>query len=74
MTAIDVGALNNAILDDLNVAHPRIAASFSSDGLLFVPNRGVLRILPGDYVGVDSRGWPILLSADTIASGPWTHS
>lgn len=44
------------------------------NGLLFIPNRGVLRVLPGDWVGVDNRGWPILLSADTIANGLWTHS
>jgi hypothetical protein len=47
---------------------------FEQNGLLFIPNRGVLRVLPGDWVGVDNRGWPILLSADTIANGLWSHS
>lgn len=72
--AADVANLDIAILDDQNPAHP-IAHGFSmSSGRLFVPNRGILNILPGDWVGVDSRGWPILLSADTIANGLWTHS
>lgn len=47
---------------------------WESNGLLFVPNRGVLRALPGDWVGVTTRGWPILLSADEIANGLWTHN
>lgn len=45
------------------------------EGKLFVPNRGSLVILPGDYVAIDSTtGWPILVSARAIAAGPWTHS
>lgn len=74
MTAADQATMCNAIKDDLNVAHPRIPGAFSSAGQLFIPNRGVLRVFEGDWVGVDSQGWPILLSADTIANGPWTHS
>ena len=72
----DFATIDQLIKDDLNVAHPIIGVpnGLESAGVLYVPNRGVLRILPGDYIGVDSRGWPILLSADTIASGPWTHS
>src|ERR1700693_1300905 len=49
-------------------------------GLLYVPNRGVLQVLPGDFVAVDANGWPILLSANAIAGGSapsaatsWTH-
>ena len=74
MTAADVGTLNNSIKDDLNPAHPRVPGAFSSNGLLFIPNRGTLKMLPGDYVGVDSQGWPILVSANSIANAAWTHS
>lgn len=74
LAAVDVATLNNAIKDDINVAHPVIGGFSLNDGRLFVPNRGSLAILPGDWVGVDSRGWPILLSKDTIANGLWTHS
>lgn len=70
----DTAALEQLILNDLNPAHPIAPGSFEGNGLLHIPRRGVLKVLPGDWVGVDSRGWPILLSADTIANGAWTHS
>jgi hypothetical protein len=70
----DVGTISNDILDDLNVAHPIIYGSFSIQGQLFIPNRGVLRVLPGDWVGVDPNGWPILVSKNSIAGSGWTHS
>lgn len=73
MVPADQATVDLAILDDLNPAHP-LSGQFSSDGLLFIPNRGVLQVLPGDYIGVDSTGWPILVSANAIANGPWTHS
>jgi hypothetical protein len=74
MAAADIAAMALAILDDLNVAHPVYPNAFSSNGLLFVPNRGVLKMLPGDYVGIDSEGWPILVSANSIANAAWTKS
>lgn len=74
LAAADAAAINNAIKDDLNPAHP-IAGGFSQGtGRLYVPNRGQLVILPGDWVGVDSQGWPILVSANSIANAAWTHS
>ncbi len=74
MANADLANLNTAILDDLNLAHPKIPSSFTADGQLFIPNRGVLRVLPGDWVGVDTQGWPILVSANSIANGLWVHS
>lgn len=74
MTAADFADLQQAILDDLNVAHPIYPGAFTRDGHLFVPNRGVLKVLAGDWVGVDSEGWPILVSANSIANAAWTHS
>ncbi len=62
-------------------AKPIWPGALARDGHLYIPNRGVLRLLPGDYVAVDANGWPILLSANTIAGGAspsaatsWTHS
>lgn len=68
-----VATVNANILDDLNVAHPIVPGAWRL-GQLFIPNRGVLQVLPGDYVFYDSTGWPILVSANAIANGPWTHS
>ena len=43
-------------------------------GLLHVPRRGVLKVLPGDYVGYDPNGWPILVSGGSIQASGWSHS
>lgn len=40
---------------------------FNFDGQLYIPQRGVLKVLPGDVVAVDNSGWPILISAASIA-------
>ena len=74
MAAADIAAIATAIKDDLNVTHPVINAAFSSHNLLYVPNRGILKILPGDFVAVDNQGWPILVSANSIANSTWVHS
>lgn len=74
--AADVASLAALIKDDQNVAHPVIPGSFNvtEGSQLFIPNRGVLRVLPGDWVGVDANGWPILVSKYSIATGGWTHT
>jgi hypothetical protein len=92
LSAADIAAIANAILDDRSPdsgqpanaapsAKPIWRGAFSLTGLLYIPNRGVLQVLPGDWVGVDANGWPILLSANAIAGGTtpsaatsWTHS
>jgi hypothetical protein len=73
MSAANIATIAQQIKDDLNVAHPVSPNAFSSNGLLYVPNRGTLQMLPGDYVAVDpTTGWPILISKRAAASGPWT--
>ena len=73
MSPSDIAAIALQIKDDLNVAHPIFPQAFSANGQLFIPNRGVLNMLPGDYVAVDpTTGWPILISKRAAASGPWT--
>ena len=44
------------------------------NGLLIIPRRGILQVFPGDYVGVDPQGWPILVSAYSIAGSGWSHA
>lgn len=72
----DIAIIQEGILNDLINGNPVYPGAFSSMGLLYVPNRGILQVLPGDYVGIDATGWPILVSANAIASGStsWTHS
>ena len=78
MNAADFATLQQAIKYD---SGPQVGVTFpgalvkGNAGQLFIPGRGVLSVMPGDYIGVDSTtGWPILVSAKAIASGPWTHS
>ena len=75
MSAANIALMALSIKDDLGNAHSIWPGAFSANGKLYIPNRGVLTMLPGDYVMTDSTtGWPILLSARAIASGPWSHS
>jgi hypothetical protein len=75
MTVADVATLTLSILNDQINGHPIYPGAFSSTGLLYVPNRGVLKVLPGDYVAVDTVGWPVLISALSAGTGAsWVHS
>jgi len=91
MNVTDLATINAAILNDgqqnagqkyaAPSAKPIWPGAFTTDGRLFIPNRGVLQVLPGDYIGVDANGWPILISANAIAGGSspsastsWAHS
>lgn len=74
MASADIAAIANAVLNDLINGNPILPGAWAQTGLLYVPNRGILKALPGDYVGVDNKGWPILVSANSIANGAWTHT
>jgi hypothetical protein len=52
-----------------NGSHPIFPGAFNQMGLLAIPNRGILQVLPGDVVAIDNNGWPILVSAASIAYG-----
>lgn len=74
MAAADIASIVLSIKNDQINGRPLFPGAFSSNGLLYVPNRGVLTMLPGDWVGVDNQGWPILVSKNSIANGNWTHN
>jgi hypothetical protein len=51
--------------------------AFAKSGRLHFPGRqGFLLLKPGDYVAVDSFGWPIVVSSQSIAAAgtSWTHN
>lgn len=73
LSAADIAAIANAIKNDQINGLPIFPGAFAQTGILYIPNRGVLKMLPGDYVGVDSQGWPILVSKNSIANAAWTH-
>lgn len=83
-TAVNVALINGRIKDDLINGNPLLCNAFQGlsagpapgggGSLLYIPNRGWLQVFLGDYVGVDSQGWPILISANSMANGNWAHS
>lgn len=75
LATADVATFKENILNDQVNVNPIYPGAFEQ-GLLYVPNRGNLIIMPGDYIAYDATGWPILVSANAIASGStsWTHS
>ena len=76
MAAADIASINNAIKFPNAAGQVGGGGSFSASGRLFLPAaKGVIRLDPGDWVAVDAAtGWPIVVSAQAIASGPWTHN
>jgi hypothetical protein len=62
MAAADVASIDNLIRTDFT-------------GILYLPGgRGIIQAKPGDYIGVDNKGWPIIVSAYSIANAAWTHT
>lgn len=54
---------------------PPIGLAMTRSGMLVIPERGILRMFPGDYIGVDGTGWPILVSARAAGTASaWTHT
>lgn len=54
---------------------PRLNQAYVKQGMIVIPNRGILQLKPGDVVAWDTTvGWPIVLSGDAFANGPYTHT
>jgi len=71
----DLATVAQRIKDDQNVTRPVVPGAFCQEGLLVVPNRGRLKIYPGDVVATDANGCVILVSAYSIATGgAWTYT
>jgi hypothetical protein len=73
MLAADIASIALLIKNDLVNGLPIYPEAWSQKQLLYVPNRGILQVRPGDWVGVDSQGWPILVSANSVANSSWVH-
>src|ERR1019366_2090421 len=59
----DWATIANSILGDGGYAHPIEPGGFTRQGLLFLPRkRGVVKLMPGDWVAVDLNGWPVVIS------------
>jgi len=74
MVPADLATMNAGILND-KVGMPPFANCFTSNGTLYVPNRGTLQLIPGDFVAFDpATGFPILLSAAAAAGASYVHT
>jgi hypothetical protein len=77
-TAIaDVAAIQEAIVRQGTFRTSIVPGGFSPSGRLFLPGgRGIIQMKPGDYIGVDSNGWPIVVTSESIAAGgtSWAHN
>ena len=70
----DIAAINALILNDQNPTQ-HLWQTYAANGVIVIPNRGVLQLKAGDFVCFDSTtGWPIVISGDAAANGPYTHS
>lgn len=59
-------------VNTIGINRPRINQPYVRNGELFVPNRGRLVLKNGDLVAYDATtGWPIVVSGDAVANGPW---
>src|SRR5271170_7374553 len=71
-SAAAIATVNASIINDQNTTQ-HLYQSFTPNGVLVIPNRGVLRVLAGDVVAVDINGWPIVISAQSFNAGnAWT--
>jgi hypothetical protein len=75
--AADLALLNNSIKNQ-GVQNNAIFPGGLINGIVDFPNRpnSQICLLPGDYVFIDSFGWPIVVSRESIAAGgtSWAHS
>lgn len=53
--------INNSIKTQGTVQRNEPAA-FTNNGFLFVPNRGIIKLLPGDWIAIGSTGMPFVMS------------
>jgi len=77
LTPADAATLRANIKNDKVNGNPVWPGGFEfqgGQGLLYIPNRGVLQCLPGDYIAYDPNGWPVLVAANSIAGSGWSHS
>jgi hypothetical protein len=69
------GIATSGLVTGQGTNRPLLNQAYVKNGLLIVPNRGSLQLRNGDFVCWDSTtGWPIVISGDAAANGPYAHS
>jgi hypothetical protein len=66
---------STGLVTGAGTVRPRINQAYVKQGVLIIPNRGRLQLVPGDFVCWDTTtGWPIVVSGDAAANGPYSHT
>lgn len=66
---------SNGLVTPQGTNRIRLNAAYLRQGLLVIPKRGMLQLLPGDFVCFDATtGWPFIISGDCAANGAIVHS
>lgn len=69
------GVNTSGLITGQGTNRPLLNQAYIKKGLLVIPNRGQLVLRDGDFVCWDTTtGWPIVVSGDAAASGPYTHT
>lgn len=68
----DIANIAQRIKNDMINGNPIFPGAFEQ-GCLFIPNRGVLKLQPLDWVMVDGAGFPLVIP-NSIFSTSWQHS
>ncbi|MCI0564279.1 MAG: hypothetical protein MN733_37880 [Nitrososphaera sp.] len=79
--AADLAAIN-ALFKYQSFTEPSVPGPVSfipvpmiNQGILYVPERGQLKLYPGDYIAADpNTGHFVLISAATAAAASWQHT
>jgi hypothetical protein len=59
---------------DVGTVRQRLNQAYSRQGMLIIPDRGILKLKTGDMICWDTTtGWPFVLSADARVNGPYTY-
>ena len=65
----------SGLITGQGTVRPLLNQAYVKNGLLIIPNRGHLVLRNGDFVCWDTTtGWPIVVSGDAAANGPYSHS
>ena len=78
MTDSDLALFNALVQPNYGGSNPnsgKLGTYVSRDGQLYIPRQGWVKVFAGDWLVLDqTTGWPFVLSANAVTSGPYTHS
>lgn len=72
---LSTGLINQSTSTGTGTTRQLMNQAYIKNGVLIIPKRGQLVLRNGDFVCWDTTtGWPIVVSGDAAANGPYSHS